>query len=391
MSAIMYDRNPLISSPYDHSLDKSDSLNESMAECAASRGYRTMMVTANEILSLEPLKRGFDKSISLKSTGKPGTLNHREYLRSSPAVNQNVFDNLKDLKGKSFLYVHYMDTHEPYFATTEFLSRLGAAFNSEVFTTRIRGFLRKGRTFLPHVYTAWDPEEKKLAEQTGYTVDEAISILKDHYDASVCSTDRSFKELFDRLKKQGLLEDTLLVFSSDHGENLSDDKERKLRTVGHAENLTQQAIHSPLFVYHPGFSFKGTAVPQPVSSSRIANRLIRGFMSGRDLDALIREEDSANNEAIISALNIKTGGTCFNGLAYTQGNVKVALEINEDGTQETKVFNTSKDEVAEVTGNTGEWIAKAEKALEGKELAAFSLDSLSPEKREQLNALGYLN
>lgn len=70
--------------------------------------------------------------------------------------------------------------------------------------------------------------------------------LDDRYRIEVSYVDRYIGELIQRLKDLGLYEDSLVVFTSDHGEALG---ERNF--VGHVEYLTDEMIHVPLIVKPP--------------------------------------------------------------------------------------------------------------------------------------------
>lgn len=70
--------------------------------------------------------------------------------------------------------------------------------------------------------------------------------LDDRYRGEVAYVDRYVGELIQRLKDLGLYEDSLVVFTSDHGEALG---ERNF--VGHVEFLTDEMIHVPLIVKPP--------------------------------------------------------------------------------------------------------------------------------------------
>jgi len=70
--------------------------------------------------------------------------------------------------------------------------------------------------------------------------------LDDRYRGEVAYVDRYVGELIQKLKDLGLYEDSLVVFTSDHGEALG---ERNF--VGHVEYLTDEMIHVPLIVKPP--------------------------------------------------------------------------------------------------------------------------------------------
>lgn len=66
------------------------------------------------------------------------------------------------------------------------------------------------------------------------------------YASEVEYVDRYVGQVLEELKRRGLYDDALVIFTSDHGESLG---ERNL--FGHVENLTDEQIHVPLIVKLP--------------------------------------------------------------------------------------------------------------------------------------------
>lgn len=66
------------------------------------------------------------------------------------------------------------------------------------------------------------------------------------YDGEVASVDRQIGRLIDRLRNEKLLDDTILVLTSDHGESLGEHGE-----ATHALFIYESTIHVPLIVRYP--------------------------------------------------------------------------------------------------------------------------------------------
>jgi arylsulfatase A-like enzyme len=71
-------------------------------------------------------------------------------------------------------------------------------------------------------------------------------VRRQRYALEVAYTDRYIGALLDELERQGLYQDSLIVFTSDHGEALG---EKKL--FGHVERLSDELIQVPLIVKLP--------------------------------------------------------------------------------------------------------------------------------------------
>jgi len=84
--------------------------------------------------------------------------------------------------------------------------------------------------------------------------------VRERYALEVEYVDRQIGRLLDRMLELGLLDDTLIVFLSDHGEGLGDH-----RHVGHISQLYDSLLRVPLIISQPGRLPEGLKVEQPVS------------------------------------------------------------------------------------------------------------------------------
>jgi arylsulfatase A-like enzyme len=80
------------------------------------------------------------------------------------------------------------------------------------------------------------------------TVDEQmLRATEDLYDAEIASLDAELRRMFTALEKRGLLENTIVVVTADHGEEFSEHG-----MVGHHQSLFEEVIRVPLIVVLPG-------------------------------------------------------------------------------------------------------------------------------------------
>jgi arylsulfatase A-like enzyme len=92
--------------------------------------------------------------------------------------------------------------------------------------------------------------------------------VRRRYAAEVAYVDRAIGQLFAELERLGLYRDSLIVFTSDHGEGLGEQ-----RLVGHVERLSDELIHVPLIVRLPAADPRGPELA----------RAARGLVSHLDL------------------------------------------------------------------------------------------------------------
>ncbi len=89
------------------------------------------------------------------------------------------------------------------------------------------------------IMTSGTSEEKEALAQ----------LLRDVYDEELLGLDRGVHNFLEGLDQAGLAEDTLVVFTADHGESLFDVP----GAFGHSGSLREELIHIPLAYYHPSF------------------------------------------------------------------------------------------------------------------------------------------
>ena len=86
-----------------------------------------------------------------------------------------------------------------------------------------------------------------------------LAMARDCYDDCIAFLDEQLGRLLDDLQDQGLLHNTLVIITSDHGEGFGDH-----RSFGHGESLYLDVIGVPLVILSPGAP-AGRVVTDPVS------------------------------------------------------------------------------------------------------------------------------
>ena len=87
-----------------------------------------------------------------------------------------------------------------------------------------------------------------------------LQMASDLYDDSIAHLDRQLGALLDELQRRGVLDDTLVVVTSDHGEHLGDHG-----LFFHGCSLYRQLVEVPLVIVDPEGVPAGRAVAEPVS------------------------------------------------------------------------------------------------------------------------------
>ena len=175
-----------------------------------------------------------------------------------------------------FLWVHYLDPHDPYapppafFPDGHFESRIGRGF--EIPWTQVRAG-----------YVSYSPGE--------------LAAIRALYESEVRYVDDYIGQIVSLLKELGLYDETLIAFTSDHGEEFWEHG-----GLGHGQSLYNELLAVPLFIKQPQTQQAGHHdVERPVSTESLLPTLLelceidfnRDALSGVSLTPLWREDSEA--------------------------------------------------------------------------------------------------
>jgi arylsulfatase A-like enzyme len=196
-------------------------------------------------------------------------------------VTDQAIDWLGDLDGRpSFLFVHYYDVHSDYAALPSYERLFVTPYQGEADGTSwqlaIAGFPSEfldfcAREFAPEYCKRSLPNERRVIDASTERVefDESdIRHLEQLYDAGIRQLDAELGRLFSFLRGSGLMEQTLLIVTSDHGEEFMEHG-----NVEHSRSQYQEMLRVPLLVRGPGVA-RGLRVSAPVSLIDIAPTIL---------------------------------------------------------------------------------------------------------------------
>jgi arylsulfatase A-like enzyme len=213
---------------------------EFLGEILQERGYTTAAFSGNPHVSPAfGMDQGFDHFAS------GGSRRAREY----PDLTE-ILDGARDWledhsEGPFFLYVHLMNVHGPYRAPPEYRLRFLEEPHAEfVFQNRLwKDIVRRGR-----LERRADVSQAHLRDLTA------------RYDGAVAYTDAVLMRFVDELREEGILDRSLLVITSDHGEELFEHG-----GFGHKRTLYGELLEIPLLIRGPGGVAAGRRIGEPVS------------------------------------------------------------------------------------------------------------------------------
>lgn len=396
-----------------------DDAHETLAERLAAAGYATYAFSANTFVSEETnLTAGFetveyafhgrweaeaveatraklvqrDRSTVL-SPSRP--MRERErgrgafYKDSGPVAKRAFLEWLDGARGDRpfFAYLNYMECHTPRVPSME--SRLGAIADSD----RIeRGF-------------ATDQTPARLAAHMFgrelYSEAE-LQAIRGVYDASLRDLDRATGELVDELGRRGLLEDTLVILTSDHGENLGDHG-----LFGHRYCVYDTLARVPLVVRYPGRERAGRE-PRPVSTLDVVPTVLA--FAGIDEAAAGPSADSAVVTELRVAMPRSLAGTPLPASEWPRWQRPITAlvlgdwKLLEYADGERRLFDLARDpgELRDLSADDPDTLQRLVEELEawrqgcGRSAQPLGEDmevrrGLSPRAQRELEALGYVD
>ena len=191
-----------------------------IAEHLRARGFTTAAFVTNPLISAE---QNFDQ----------GFEDYYLFDRlDARATNELFLSWLKNRRNQRFFaYLHYMDPHDPYCAPGRFSNYFDRSYS--------------GSLDCRSIHDLWLSVNLHRGE-ADYTMRD-IEHLEALYDSEIRFWDFHFSHLVDRLSKMGLLEKTIVVVTSDHGEEFLEHGKLK-----HGIHLYEETLRVPLLVFIPG-------------------------------------------------------------------------------------------------------------------------------------------
>ncbi|APW59829.1 sulfatase-like hydrolase/transferase [Paludisphaera borealis] len=160
--------------------------------------------------------------------------------KDASQINGDFLAWLEKQKGQPFFaFINYFDAHTPYVLPEGAEHRFGRPLQNEQEVATIQGWDARSRTSV---------------------TDAELTLTRNAYDDCLAYLDAEIGKLFDDLERRGVLDDTIVILTSDHGENHGEHG-----LIGHGRSLYDQEVHVPLLVFLPGGAHAGEVVADSVS------------------------------------------------------------------------------------------------------------------------------
>lgn len=180
--------------------------------------------------------------------------------------NPKVLSWLENLDGDFFLWIHYMDVHQLFYGTEQF---------------RPTGFTKRQiKKAMKEVL-----KNEKVSK-------EMLDMIIRFYDSQIEYIDYHMGLLLGKLKEKGILDNTIIIFTSDHGEAFNEHG-----NLSHPNELYDEQLRVPLIIF--GSNFPARVIEDQVSHLDIAPTIL-------DLVGIKRER-RFQGQSLLPLINGKKG------------------------------------------------------------------------------------
>jgi arylsulfatase len=205
---------------------------KSLAEILEESGYRTAAFSASPIVRSSPSRENPDGGY-----GRGFNVFDESCLfREAECINQQATRWLEDVTEPFFLYLHYMDPHDPYKTPRGYRNVYAGEFEGPI-------FIRDGNPNPIADMVYGDGSDVVVSRRD-------IDHLLDLYDDEIRYFDGEFASLLRSLEERGVLDHTVIVLASDHGEEFMEHGDH----IKHCRVLFDTSTRVPLIVRIPGIN-----------------------------------------------------------------------------------------------------------------------------------------
>jgi len=292
---------------------------------------------------------------------------------------------LQQESGPFLLWLHYMDMHYPYAPPEDLLRQL-----------RPRGIGKRQRADLL----------VRSIESPGTLNEDDVQMLQDLYDAGLLHVDQQIGRLLDALATRGGSQDTIVILTSDHGEeflehgafghaamvHVPDEKRTRIR-------LYDELLHVPLIIWEPRTLGPHT-VTDLVSLVDIPPTLVDlvglpapDVWQGQSLTPLLAGKRVPLHDGVFAEYTVRNEGIGYPVVAYRTNRWKY---IYDGFSADHELYDLEQDPVEQVNLYRPDHPAVADlqeavwQHLQAAKGVSFPEAIMDPEVVERLIGLGYL-
>ena len=214
-----------------------------LAEYLGDGGYKTGAFTS--VIWMQALQQGFDIHDSYTKPYDLGDGEFRYYRQADETIDSSI-EWLKGLEADASLFnwIHLYDPHDPYHPP------------EDLHQAMINDYEERSNL----LYNHWTIFQKKSLQCELFDGDkDAMIAAHNAHDAEILFADQQIERLYREAEKLGLLEESLWIVTTDHGEGHGTHNYN-----GHGKSVYPEQISCPFMLHTPGGEFPGRYIPERV-------------------------------------------------------------------------------------------------------------------------------
>ncbi len=345
---------------------------DSIETILQEEGYSTYAVSASPVVRDTPssynrdggFRNGFDE------------FDESCYRDDAGCINNKVSRFIKKTDRPFFMYLHYMEPHSPYDTPYPFKKE----FSDREYDGDIEDLDKRTPK----------PIEMMIRENRNDEIEDSdIQFLIDSYDDEILYFDSKFQELITDLDEKEMLNNTIIVFMSDHGEEFLEHE-----YIAHCHSLYEPVIKVPLAFYFPGQE-EGIHIDSLAQNLDIVPTVL-DYLSidyedydfdGVSLRPAIENNDVVNTHSFSNQNKYRSiiDSKDYKLIKDISENRSELYNIGKDPLEQKDLVDTNRRKLESLTTDLHEWLID----LEGSIASEESLQE-AEKIEEELLALGYL-
>lgn len=281
-----------------------------------------------------------------------------------------------------FLYLHLVDPHELHRSRPEDRAKVAGERPTDLAEHALHEYAERllageGRA----ADGTWDPRLVVPESHAAW--------LRGAYDAAIATGDHALGEVLAKLDALSLRENTVVVFTSDHGEEFLEHGH-----LQHGQSLHTELVHVPLVIAGPGFA-AGRRIETDISNRHVAPTL--ALVGGTRLD--VDDAIDLARDFTARPIFLATEYGWWNGArdvplrAIRSMGRSLHVRLGADGVARHFELGADPGELVEVGNESGDVISRLRRELEAHEAAQNALRPRAVPAgsgtRELLRATGY--
>lgn len=350
-----------------------------VSEVFQSNGYSTSAIVSGPYLHRDyGYSQGFDlyDDRTIFFIKVPGGGNPSHLGVTSPKIHQRVIEILENVSSRPFFFfVHYWDVHYDYAPPPPYDKMFDPDYDGNVNADN------------------WDRNEAIHLGMNPRDLEHVVAL----YDGEIAFTDEYVGKLFSALKSRNLWDDTLILLTSDHGDEFFEHGVK-----GHWNNLYGTTLNVPLILKFPRSRWKGRRVPALVSIVDIAPTMLEAAglpdlpeSNGRSLQSVMMEERTQDEILYFASLTNRFKAVLAGSMKLIstwdqraeQGHELKLYDLSRDPGERADVANVEIERRERLWKILGDWVRVSAIRAEHLGESEFEYD---PELAEALRSLGYI-